>query len=149
MHDTDDQADELQHTTHNTPYDASERPWIVLSTTYDVETWIDHYNRDLAQAMQKKNDSGHGICFRLAAGGDIFMHTTSEGDILLDVTPEAQWVTPAIVAATQMPDPQAPLWMLPAHVLTQLVLGLSSLIGSTVIVHEHDFRIRKKFSRLE
>ena len=121
-----------------------ERPWIVLTTTYDVEAWIDQYNRDLQWAVEKKNSTGHGICFCLAAGGEIYLHTTSEGDVLLDVTPDAEWVTPAIAAATHTQSPGSQIWALPGPALTQLVLGLSSLIASTRIVLDHDFRIRKR-----
>jgi hypothetical protein len=127
--------------TQNT--EPAERPWIVLQTTYDVEAWIDNYNYELQRSMQKANAAGYGICFRLEQGGEIFMHTTSEGDVLLDVTPEAEWVTPVIAAATQAEAPRAQIWALRSHLLTQLVLGLSSLIASTRIVLQHDFKIRK------
>ena len=121
------------------------RPWIHLKTTYDVEAWIDNYNRDLQYTLEKKNAAGYGICFTLAAGGDIYMHTTPEGEVLLDVTPDAEWVAPVITAATQVPAPAAQIWTLPPESLTQLVMGLSPLIGSTRIVPEHDYRIRKKW----
>jgi hypothetical protein len=121
-----------------------ERPWIVLKTTYDVEAWIDHYNRDLQRHLAKlKNPSGYGIRFRLAHGGDIYMHTTPDGDVLLDVTPEAEWVAPLITAATKVDAPSSQIWALPGHMLTQLVMGLSSLIASTMIVTSHDYKLRK------
>ena len=120
------------------------RPWIDLKTTYDVEAWIDSYNRDLQRQVEKKNASGYGICFHLSAGGDIFMHTTPEGDVLLDVAPEAEWVAPLITAATHVPAPPSRIWALPGHALTQLVLGLSSLIGSAGIVLEHEFKSRRR-----
>lgn len=120
------------------------RPWIDLKTTYDVEAWIDSYNRDLQRQVEKKNVSGYGICFCLSAGGEIFMHTTPDGDVLLDVTPEAEWVAPLITAATHVPAPPSQLWAIPGHALTQLVLGLSSLIGSARIVLQHDFKIPGK-----
>ena len=121
------------------------RPWIHLKTTYDVEAWIDNYNRDLQRTVEKKNAAGYGICFTLAAGGDIFMHTTPEGEILLDVTPDAEWAAAVITAATHVPAPPSQIWSLPPEALTQLVMGLSSLIGSTRIVLEHDYRLRKKW----
>jgi hypothetical protein len=121
----------------------SERPWIVLTTSYDVEAWIDSYNRDLQRAIEKTNATGYGICFRLAEGGEIFMHTDSEGDVLLDVTPEAEWVAPLITAATRVVTPRSQIWALPRHTLTQLVLGLSMLIASTRIVLSHDFKMKK------
>jgi hypothetical protein len=121
----------------------SMRPWIVLNTTYDVEAWIDTYNRDLQRASGKSNVTGYGICFYLAHGGELYMHTTPEGDILLDVTTEAEWVLPVIAAATQVESPPSRIWHLPSDKLTELILGLSSLIASTRIVLGHDFKIRK------
>ena len=120
------------------------RPWIHLKTTYDVEAWIDNYNRDLQRTIEKKNVAGYGICFTLAAGGDIYMHTTPEGEILLDVTPDAEWATPVITAATHVSAPASQIWSLAPEALTQLVMGLSPLIDSTRIVLEHDYRIRKR-----
>lgn len=123
----------------------SPRPWIVLNTTYDVEAWIDSYNRDLQRAIENKNLTGYGICFSLAEGGDIYLHTTPDGDVLLDVTPEAEWVSPLISAATNVATPSSQIWALPGHTLTQLVLGLSPLIAATRIVLRHDFKIRKSW----
>lgn len=120
-----------------------ERPWIALHTTYDVEAWIDSYNRDLQRAITRKNPVGSGICFVLAHGGDIYLHTNSEGDLLLDVTPEAEWVAPLLAAAAQVTAPSSRIWALPGTALTQLILGLSPLIAATRIVLEHEYRIRK------
>ena len=122
-----------------------ERPWIALNTTYDVEAWIDNYNRDLQRFVEGQNVSGYGICFYLAEGGEIFMHTTPDGDVLLDVTPDAEWVTPLITAATRVPAPQGQIWTFPGDVLTQLVLGLSSLIASTKLVLQHEYRVKKSW----
>jgi hypothetical protein len=120
-----------------------ERPWIELKTTHDVEAWIVSYDRDLQQRMKNPGAAGCGICLVLREGGEIFMHTTAEGDVLLDVTPEAQWATPVIAAATRLPVPGSQIWALPGDTLTQLVLGLSSLIASTRMVSSHDFGTRK------
>jgi hypothetical protein len=120
-----------------------ERPWIVLSNTYDVEAWIDQYNRSLQRFVKKANPTGYGICFGLQHGGEIFMHTTPEGIILLDVTEEAEWVMPVISAATGATAPRSRIWMLPGDTLTQLILGLSSLIAVTRFVASHDFKIKK------
>jgi hypothetical protein len=121
-----------------------ERPWIVLSTSYDVEAWIDQFSRELRQVVSKPHLGRHGISFRLTHGGEIFMHTDAEGEIVLDVTPEAEWAIPVIVAATGCNPPPAQLWAVPGTRLTQLLLGLSSLIEATRIVTDHDFRIRKR-----
>jgi len=118
-------------------------PWIVLSTTYDVEMWIDNYNRELQRSISGKNPVGYGICFCLLHGGEIYLHTTSEGEIVLDVTPDAEWVTPVITATTRVQPPRGQIWALPGEVLTQLILGLTTLIASTRLVMEHDFKIRK------
>lgn len=123
-----------------------ERPWIVLKSTYDVEMWIDHQNRQIQQRIGTapgNRVSGYGLSFRLTEGGEIFMHTTTEGIVLLDVTPEADWIAPLIVAATQATAPSGQIWTLPVESLTQLVVGLSGLIATTRIVTDHDFRIRR------
>jgi hypothetical protein len=127
------------------PVELAERPWIALTTTYDLEAWIDSYNRDLRRAVTNVNVPGYGICFRLAQGGDIYLHTDGEGTILLDVTEEAEWVSPLITAATGVDEPSGRIWMLPGDRLTQLVMGLSPLIITTRIVLRHDFRVRKKW----
>ena len=129
------------------------RPWIHLDSSGDVEGWIESYNRDLRRTLnpneaQSQSQSfglsqGQGICFVLAAGGEIYLHTTGDGDVLLDVTSEAEWATPVIVAATGLPAPPSQIWALPGHALTQLVMGLSMLIESTRIVTRHDFRKRR------
>ena len=112
-----------------------------------MEAWIANYNRDLQTALfsPKFNpkQSGYGICFYLSEGGQIFLHTDGEGDILLDVMPEAEWVAPLLTAVTGHPAPSGQIWMLPAEVLTQLIFGLNSLIGSTRLILNHDFHIRK------
>jgi hypothetical protein len=122
---------------------APERRWIDLKTTYDAEAWIESYNRDLQRLVTKTNAAGYGICFCLGHGGEIFMHTNSEGDVLLDVTPEAEWVAPVISAATGIEPPHSQIWQLPGDRLTQLVLGLSGLIAATRTVVSHNFRAKK------
>jgi hypothetical protein len=132
------------------PAPAPVRPWIHLGNSGDVDAWIDSYNRDLqrtliklGKSIEQLNAQGQGICFMLTEGGEIYMHTTPDGDVLLDVTPEAEWATPVISAATGMTAPGTQIWALPGQVLTQLILGLSMLIGSTRIVTRHDFRKRR------
>lgn len=134
----------MEESKEERPEEFRDRPWIVLKTTYDVEAWIDQFNRDLQQAVKKPHAGRHGICFRLSHGGEIFLHTSNEGEILLDVTPEAEWVTPVITAATGCNPPSSQIWPLPGGRLTELLLGLSGLIDSTRIVTDHDFRIRKQ-----
>ncbi|WP_228527145.1 hypothetical protein [Noviherbaspirillum soli] len=125
------------------------RPWIHLETSGDVEGWIENYNRDLQRTLGRPDSmsfgpgQGQGICFNLEAGGEIYLHTTADGDVLLDVTPEAEWATPVIGAATGTAPPGGQIWPLPAYLLTQLILGLSMLIASTTIVPRHDFRTRR------
>lgn len=125
------------------PEEFTFRPWIHLNTTYDVEAWIDGYNRDLQQAVKGRNLSGYGICFLLEQGGEIYLHTTPEGDILLDVTPEAQWVAPLIAAATRVEAPSTRIWALPGHTLTQLIFGLSSLVERSRLVLHHAYKPKK------
>ncbi|MBC7500389.1 MAG: hypothetical protein H7315_07815 [Herminiimonas sp.] len=122
---------------------ATTRPWVALETTYDVEAWIDIFNRDLQNFVKDGNATGYGICFGLSEGGDVYLHTTSEGDVVLDVEPDAQWIAPLISAATRTEPPAGRIWFLPGHMLTQLIVGLSSLIASSRIVVNHDFRLKK------
>lgn len=135
--------DSTQHDTDVTQ-EIAERPWIHLKSTHDVEAWIDNYDWTLRRHITQTNTAGVGICFCLAHGGEILMHTTSEGDVLLDVTPEAAWVTPVITAATGVETPGAQIWVLPSAVLTQLILGLSGLIASSRVVSSHQFNTKKK-----
>lgn len=125
--------------------DHEERPWIVLKTTYDIEAWVDQFNRTLQRFPPNANANGYGICFRLSHGGEIFMHTTQDGMVLLDITDEAAWIAPVITAATGVAAPQSSIWQLPSDTLTQLLFGLSSLIASTRMVLQHDYRIKKNW----
>jgi hypothetical protein len=153
MNSTTDSSEDATENLPDQPQHQPQRPWIVLEGTYDIEAWINSYNRDLQLAMgetridEKQRGSakyeGVGICFYLSAGGAIFLHTTGEGDILLDVTPEAAWIAPLLTAATGQTPPRGQIWMLPAEVLTQLIFGLNSLIGTTQLVLTHHFHIRK------
>lgn len=70
------------------------------------------------------------------------MHS-AEGAVMLDVTPEAEWVIPVIIAATGMEAPHSQIWMLPDDKLTELVLGLSSLVASTKMVANHRYKAKK------
>jgi len=71
------------------------------------------------------------------------MHTTPDGEVLLDVTDEAAWVAPVISSATGMAAPYSSIWQLPGDTLTQLLFGLSGLIASTKMILQHDYRIKK------
>lgn len=123
------------------------RPWIVLQNAQEVEIWIEEYNRELQAAVyfHKINtfNSGQGIRFALELGGDIFLHTNAEGQVLLDVTEDASWAAPVISAATNVPPPIGSVWVLPHDTLTQLVLGLSLLISTSEIVLSHEYRLSK------
>lgn len=120
-----------------------EHPWVSLETIQDVEAWMDLNDRELQQLIGNKASVGHGICFNLSHGGEIYLHTNSDGDILLDVTPEAEWIAPIISATTQVVPPRGQIWILPQHVLLQLILGLNSLVASSRLVLSHHFRLYK------
>ncbi|WP_343586495.1 hypothetical protein [Herbaspirillum sp.] len=123
------------------------RPWIALQNVHEVETWIETYNREL-QAVVWRNklntaNAGQGICFTLELGGEIYLHTTAEGQVLLDVTEEAEWVSPVVSAATGVQAPAGAVWVLPQDTLTQLILGLSGMIATSQFVLRHEYRIGK------
>lgn len=130
---------DIEKNTSATP----EHPWISLETIQDVEAWMDLNDRELQQLIGNKPSDGHGLCFTLAHGGEMYLHTNSDGDLLLDVTPEAEWIAPVISATAQTVPPRGQIWILPQHVLLQLILGLNTLIASSRLVIRHEFRIKK------
>ena len=128
------------------PADAAPRfrpcPWVALQTAQDVEAWIDEHNRSM-MAHIGPQETGVGVCFTLAAGGNIYLQTSADA-VILDVDPDAQWVAPLIMAATQSAAPAAQLWILPDDKLIQLIVGLSSLVASTTLVSGHNFGGRSR-----
>ncbi len=116
------------------------RAWDHLETPYDVELWIEEHNRSLQEHI-RPSESGYGICFCLAEGGDIFMQTSADGAVILDLTAEAEWVAPLISAAAQVAPSPSATWVLPDDKLIQLVLGLSSLIATSTLVVGHQFGV--------
>lgn len=118
------------------------RPWEHLETPYDVEVWIEEHNRSMQDNIAA-HETGVGICFTLAEGGDIYMQTSADGAVVLDVTPDAAWIAPLISAATGCDTPDSSLWILPDDKLIQLIVGLSSLVASTLLVVGHDFGLRR------
>ena len=117
-------------------------PWTHLETAQDVEAWIDEHNRSMMEHIGPQ-ESGVGVCFTLAEGGDIYLQTTGDA-VIVDVEPDAQWVTPLIMAATQSDAPVSQLWILPDDKLVQLIVGLSSLVASTTLVSGHKFGSRNR-----
>jgi hypothetical protein len=105
-------------------------PWTPLETPQDVELWIDEHNRTM-QELIRPQETGVGVRFTLAPGGDIYLQTTE---------PDAGWIAPLIMAATGAEQPAGQVWVLPDHKLVQLLLGLSTLVESTLIVTGHNFK---------
>ena len=120
-----------------------DRPWHDLATVADVELWVAEHDQELQRYVTRSYSSTHGICFTLAAGGEIYLQTTGDGDVVLDVTADAQWATPVISAATGAAAPTTQIWVLPGDVLTQLVLGLNSLIAASRLVLDHRFTVKR------
>jgi hypothetical protein len=112
-------------------------PWTGLETPQDVELWIEEHNRSLQEHIGPQ-ETGYGVCFTLAEGGNIFLQSTGDA-IVLDVEPDAEWVAPLIMAATGAEAPRAQVWVLPEDKLVQLIIGLSSLVASTTLVSGHKF----------
>ncbi len=113
------------------------RPWTELTTPQDVEAWIEEHNRSLMEHIGPQ-ETGYGVCFTLAEGGNIYMQTGADA-VMLDVDPDARWVAPLIVAATGAEEPAGQAWVLPDDKLVQLIIGLSSLVASTTLVSGHPF----------
>jgi hypothetical protein len=121
-----------------------QHPWISLETPAEIEGWMELNNQELQKLIGNKPTSGQGICLYLSHGGEIYFHTNSDGDILLDVTEDATWIAPVISACTQVNPPRGQIWLLPQHVLIGLLLGLNPLIASSSLVVHHAYRIQKK-----
>jgi hypothetical protein len=117
-------------------------PWIALETPQDVELWIEEHNRSLQEHIGAQ-ETGYGVCFTLAVGGNIYLQTSGDA-VMLDVEPDAQWVAPLIMAATGSAAPAGQLWVLPEEKLIQLIVGLSSLVASTTLVSGHKFGSRNR-----
>ena len=115
-------------------------PWTHLETAQDVEAWIDEHNRSMMEHIGAQ-ERGVGVCFTLAEGGCIFLQTTDDA-VIVDVDPDAQWVAPLIMAATQSEAPVGQIWILPDDKLVQLIVGLSSLVASSTLVSGHNFGSR-------
>jgi len=112
-------------------------PWMPLESPQDVELWIAEHNQTMLELI-KPQETGVGVRFRLAVGGDIYMQTTADA-VILDVDPDAGWVAPLIMAATGAEQPTGQIWVLPDDKLVQLLLGLSTLVESSLIVTGHNF----------
>ncbi len=125
------------------------RAWIVLDSQQEIEAWIERLNRELQQIAYARQATpapdrrqSHGVCLALTHGGEIILQTNPDGDILLDVGNEADWVAPLIVAATGVQMPRGTLWVIPGDRLIELIIGLNSLIESERLVLRHHFRSR-------
>ena len=130
----------MQPEPNNTLPEPVDRVWRDLPSIADVEMWVAEHDQELQRYVDRNRSTGQGICLTLAAGGDIFLHTNGDGDIVLDVTSDAAWAAPVLNAATGVSTPSGDIWLLPGDVLVQLILGLNTLIASSRIVLNHRFR---------
>ena len=127
------------------------RPWIVLQSTYDIEAWIEQANRRLqhllADAPSRTMSSmpGQGICFSLVHGGELYTHSSPDGELWIDLSEDAAWIKPLVAAVAGTDVPAGAIWRLPGETLTELIYGLNKLISASRIVLQHDFRIKKRF----
>ena len=117
-------------------------PWAALETPQDVELWIAEHNQSLLENIDPR-ETGYGVCFSLAVGGEISMQTSGDA-IFLDVEPDAAWVAPLLTAATGVEAPAGQCWVLPEDKLVQLILGLSSLVAHTTLIVGHKFGSRNR-----
>lgn len=112
-------------------------PWTSLETPQDVELWIAEHDQTMQERI-KPQETGVGVRFTLAPGGDVYLQTTQDA-VILDIEPDAEWIAPLVMAATGATQPDGRLWVLPDNKLVQLMLGLSTLIESSLIVTGHNF----------
>ena len=118
------------------------RPWLALETPQDVELWIAEHNQSLVEHIGPQ-ETGYGVCFTLAEGGNVYMHTSGDA-VILDVDADAQWIAPLIIAATGAEPPPGHIWVLPEDKLIQLVVGFSPLVASTTLFSGHNFAGRSR-----
>lgn len=112
-------------------------PWTDLQSPQDVEAWIDEHNRSMVEHIGPR-ETGAGVCFTLAEGGNVYLQTSGDA-VILDVEADAQWIAPLIMAATGEQAPRGQVWILPDDKLVQLIMGMSSLVASTTLVAGHHF----------
>lgn len=126
----------------------ADHAWVSLQDVQEVQGWMDLNDAELRRLLQDKpahTVQGAGVCLVLALGGEIYMHTNGEGEVVLDVTEEAAWAAPVISAATGVPAPAGQMWILPAHAAIPLLLGLNSLIASSRLVLAHAFKHSRRY----
>jgi hypothetical protein len=114
--------------------------WIELHDLQELEAWLDLNDRELRKLAVNAPQPGQGICFELQHGGEIYLHTTADGTVLLDVTEPAEWVAPVILATTGVAPPKGQIWFLPPDALIPLIFGLNSLIATSRLVPTHRYR---------
>ena len=123
--------------------ESHQRPWQLLHGVDDAEIWVANSNLELNFYLEQNRHStephGQGMCFGLELGGEIYLHTTSEGMLLLDVSEEAQWAAPIIAACAGVDVARGQIWILPENTLIQLILGLNSLVATSSIILQHSF----------
>lgn len=127
------------YTELNTELALKEHPWIAFAHPGELEAWMELNNQELQQKLGNSLPKGQGICLNLLHGGEIYFHTNGDGDILLDVTPEAAWVQPVITATTRQAPPKGQIWRLPGGVLIELLMGLNTLVASSRLVLQHRY----------
>lgn len=122
-----------------------QRRWQPLEGVDDAEVWVANSNLELNYLLEQQGGlpNGQGICLTLTLGGEIYVHTTSEGITLLDVTDEASWATAIITACTSAVAPRGQYWILDENSLVQLIMGLNPLIDHYRIVLSHEFRVAR------
>lgn len=122
------------------------RPWIARQSPQEIEAWIDQLNHELQQigrdrpSLASERGASAGVCLMLAHGGEICVSTNPDGDVLLDVSSDASWISPLIVAATDVQPPRGALWIIPGGRLIELMMGLNSLIEAERLVWRRNSR---------
>jgi hypothetical protein len=71
-------------------------------TPYDVEVWIEEHNRSMQDNI-RATETGVGICFTSPRAATS-MQTSADGAVVLDVTPDAAWVSPLDQGAAGLRD---------------------------------------------
>jgi hypothetical protein len=118
-------------------------PWLEVESISELEAWIALQNQELQEflsdAKPNQASQGQGICLHFELGGTLHIHTSQHGELLLDQSEEALWLTPVISAACQLSAPKGRVWRVSEDYLVKLLMGLNPLISSTQLVLQHRF----------
>jgi len=74
--------------------------------------WGHRRNIRTAEARAKMRIPGPALCYELTDGGHLFLHPSQEDSCLLEVSPDAAWITAELAALLDLPGAFPEQWRL-------------------------------------